>query len=106
MSDMREIDNAEALRVWSELSELDPRIRGEQYVTDDGSQRNFSDLKKDERESRSRRGERYFSHLRWRSEKRGSRRDERYFSRPGREARSRGANGGWHRQEESSRGRS
>eukprot|EP00971_Amphidinium_carterae_P195792 3885222-Amphidinium_carterae.1 len=42
--DMREIDDAEALRVWSELSELDPRARGDTYVTEDGSQWNFSDL--------------------------------------------------------------
>eukprot|EP00971_Amphidinium_carterae_P227682 4516079-Amphidinium_carterae.1 len=31
MSDMRAIDDAEALRVRSELSELDPKIRGDTY---------------------------------------------------------------------------
>eukprot|EP00971_Amphidinium_carterae_P092089 1823591-Amphidinium_carterae.1 len=44
MSDMRAIDDAEALKVWSELSELDPKIRGDTYVTEDRSQWNFSDL--------------------------------------------------------------
>eukprot|EP00971_Amphidinium_carterae_P069941 1383986-Amphidinium_carterae.1 len=42
--DMCAIDDAEALRVWSELSELDPKIRGDTYVTEDGSQWSFSDL--------------------------------------------------------------
>eukprot|EP00971_Amphidinium_carterae_P187714 3725777-Amphidinium_carterae.1 len=73
MSDMRAIDEAEALKVWSELSELDPRMRGDTYVTEDGSQWNFSDLVDErtglEREktqkSRNRRGERSFSHPGW-----------------------------------------
>eukprot|EP00971_Amphidinium_carterae_P189880 3769166-Amphidinium_carterae.1 len=55
MSDMREIDNAEALKVWSELSELDPKIRGDTYVTEDRSQWNFSDLVDDLRVVRERR---------------------------------------------------
>eukprot|EP00971_Amphidinium_carterae_P318443 6329501-Amphidinium_carterae.1 len=42
--DVRAIDDGEALRVWSELSELDPKIRGDKYVSEDGSQWNFSDL--------------------------------------------------------------
>eukprot|EP00971_Amphidinium_carterae_P197411 3918158-Amphidinium_carterae.1 len=44
MSDMREIDDAEALKVWFELTELDPKIKGDTYFTEDGSQWNFSDL--------------------------------------------------------------
>eukprot|EP00971_Amphidinium_carterae_P245346 4872316-Amphidinium_carterae.1 len=55
MSDMREIDNAEALKVWSELSELDPKIRGYTYLTEDGSQWNFSNLVDDLRVVRERR---------------------------------------------------
>eukprot|EP00971_Amphidinium_carterae_P148913 2952308-Amphidinium_carterae.1 len=56
MSDMREIDNSEAaLKVWSELSELDPKIRGDMYVTEDGSQWNFSDWVDDLRVVRERR---------------------------------------------------
>eukprot|EP00971_Amphidinium_carterae_P288618 5730874-Amphidinium_carterae.1 len=35
--DVRAIDDAEALKVWSELSELDPKLRGDTYVTEDGS---------------------------------------------------------------------
>eukprot|EP00971_Amphidinium_carterae_P301637 5992850-Amphidinium_carterae.1 len=53
--DMRAIDDAEALRVWSELSELDPKIRGDTYVSEDGSQWNFSDLVDDLRVMRERR---------------------------------------------------
>eukprot|EP00971_Amphidinium_carterae_P016073 316646-Amphidinium_carterae.1 len=52
-SDVRAIDDAEALRVWSELSELDPKIRGDTYA-DDGSQWNFSDLVNDLRVMRER----------------------------------------------------
>eukprot|EP00971_Amphidinium_carterae_P231908 4602432-Amphidinium_carterae.1 len=58
MDDMREIDDSEALKVWSELSELDPKIRGDTYVTEDGSQWNlieFSDLVDDLRVVRERR---------------------------------------------------
>eukprot|EP00971_Amphidinium_carterae_P095616 1891938-Amphidinium_carterae.1 len=51
---MREIDDAEALKVWSELSELDPKIKGDTYVTEDGSQWNFSDLADDLRVVRER----------------------------------------------------
>eukprot|EP00971_Amphidinium_carterae_P092332 1828135-Amphidinium_carterae.1 len=57
MSDMCAIDDAEALKVWLELSELDPRIRGDTYVTEDGSQWNFSDLVNDVRILRERRAE-------------------------------------------------
>eukprot|EP00971_Amphidinium_carterae_P037502 737472-Amphidinium_carterae.1 len=35
-SDMRAIDDSEALKVWSELSKLDPKIPGDTYVTEDG----------------------------------------------------------------------
>eukprot|EP00971_Amphidinium_carterae_P051914 1022069-Amphidinium_carterae.3 len=42
--DVRAIDDAEALRVWSELSELDPNLRGDAYVSEDGGQWHFSDL--------------------------------------------------------------
>eukprot|EP00971_Amphidinium_carterae_P257668 5114734-Amphidinium_carterae.1 len=55
MNDVREIDDAEALKVWSELSELDPKIRGDTYVAEDGSQWNFSDLVDDLRVVRERR---------------------------------------------------
>eukprot|EP00971_Amphidinium_carterae_P246496 4895903-Amphidinium_carterae.1 len=54
MSDMRAIDDAEALKVWSELSELDPKIRGDTYVSEDRSQFNFSDLADDLRVMRDR----------------------------------------------------
>eukprot|EP00971_Amphidinium_carterae_P147964 2932976-Amphidinium_carterae.1 len=64
---MREIDDAEALKVWSELSELEPKIKGDTYVTEDGSQWNFNDLKTREKQ-RGRRGERYFSHPGWQRE--------------------------------------
>eukprot|EP00971_Amphidinium_carterae_P207781 4122916-Amphidinium_carterae.1 len=47
MDDMRAIDDAEALKVWWELSELDPKIKGDTYVTEDGSQWNFTDLADD-----------------------------------------------------------
>eukprot|EP00971_Amphidinium_carterae_P275651 5469456-Amphidinium_carterae.1 len=47
MDDMRAIDDAEALKVWSELSELDPKIKGDTCVTEDGSQWNFTDLADD-----------------------------------------------------------
>eukprot|EP00971_Amphidinium_carterae_P094793 1875852-Amphidinium_carterae.1 len=53
MDDMRAIDDAEALKVWSELSDLDPKIRGETYVTEDGSQWNCSDLADDLRVERA-----------------------------------------------------
>eukprot|EP00971_Amphidinium_carterae_P075770 1497165-Amphidinium_carterae.1 len=53
--DVREIDDAEALRVWSELSELDPRARGDTYVTEDGSQWNLTDLVDDLRVMQERR---------------------------------------------------
>eukprot|EP00971_Amphidinium_carterae_P080756 1597642-Amphidinium_carterae.1 len=55
MDDTRAIDDAEVLRVWSELSELDPKIKGDTYVTEDGSQWNFSDLVDDVRVLRERR---------------------------------------------------
>eukprot|EP00971_Amphidinium_carterae_P202128 4010493-Amphidinium_carterae.1 len=42
--DVRAIHDAEALRVWSELSELDPSLRGDTYVSEDGGQWRFSDL--------------------------------------------------------------
>eukprot|EP00971_Amphidinium_carterae_P315897 6279403-Amphidinium_carterae.1 len=55
---MREIDDAEALKAWSELSELDPKIKGDTYLTQDGSQCltqwNFSDLVDDLRVVRER----------------------------------------------------
>eukprot|EP00971_Amphidinium_carterae_P241626 4797899-Amphidinium_carterae.1 len=35
-NDVRAIDDAEALKVWSELSGLDPKIRGDTYVSEDG----------------------------------------------------------------------
>eukprot|EP00971_Amphidinium_carterae_P114787 2273746-Amphidinium_carterae.1 len=61
--DVRAIDDAEALKVWSEMSELDPKIRGDTYVSEDGSQWNSSDLVDDlkvmrERAQRSREQER------------------------------------------------
>eukprot|EP00971_Amphidinium_carterae_P029198 574775-Amphidinium_carterae.1 len=56
--DVRAIDDAEALTVWSELSELDPKLRGDTYVTEDaaqdGSQWNFGDLVDDLRVMRER----------------------------------------------------
>eukprot|EP00971_Amphidinium_carterae_P189371 3758913-Amphidinium_carterae.1 len=52
---MRTIGDAEALRVRSELSELDPRVKGDAYVTEDGSQWNFSDLVDDLRVMQERR---------------------------------------------------
>eukprot|EP00971_Amphidinium_carterae_P247517 4914762-Amphidinium_carterae.1 len=55
MSDVREIDDAEALKVWSELSELDPKVKGDTYLTEDGSQWNFSNLVDDLRVVKERR---------------------------------------------------
>eukprot|EP00971_Amphidinium_carterae_P350862 6491778-Amphidinium_carterae.3 len=52
--DARAIDDAEALRVWSELSELDPNLRGGTYVSEDGGQWHFSDLVDDLRVMRER----------------------------------------------------
>eukprot|EP00971_Amphidinium_carterae_P079175 1566528-Amphidinium_carterae.1 len=55
MDDMRAIDDAEALKVWSELSELDPRIKGDTYLTEDGGQWNLTDLADDLKVVRERR---------------------------------------------------
>eukprot|EP00971_Amphidinium_carterae_P039882 782766-Amphidinium_carterae.2 len=52
--DVRAIDDAEALRVWSELSDLDPNLRGDTYVSEDGGQWNFIDLVDDLRVMRER----------------------------------------------------
>eukprot|EP00971_Amphidinium_carterae_P173249 3434834-Amphidinium_carterae.1 len=57
MDHMRAIDDAEALKVCLELSDLDPKIRGETYVTEDvldGSQWNFTDVADDLRVVRER----------------------------------------------------
>eukprot|EP00971_Amphidinium_carterae_P351081 6491901-Amphidinium_carterae.1 len=52
--DVRAIDDAEALRVWSELSKLDPNLRGDTYVSEDGGQWHFSGLVDDLRVMRER----------------------------------------------------
>eukprot|EP00971_Amphidinium_carterae_P001125 22129-Amphidinium_carterae.1 len=35
--DVRPLDDAEALRVWSELSELDQNLKGDTYISEDGT---------------------------------------------------------------------